>query len=513
MEDVEADSSIPTADEGASSVPLAPYVGMVFNTVDDAQEYYNEYAKKRGFGTRIACSKKSQKKGCDHLIRREFECAHARKDKGDVQSNQGIDDPELVVQMDGGAEASNKEAEVGGKKVDAKRNRNRVNRHECRARMAVGLRSGKWEVTVFQEEHTHAMISTEGRTRFYRSHRRVPYEDFMFLKTLHNRNISTSHIMASLGDLHGCVGNLTYTDKDVANIRSMLRKGVSEKDMSKTVEYFEKLQAESPQFFYRLKRDENQAVRAIFWVDGRTRELYKKFKDCVFFDTTFCTNRYDMPFAPIVGINNHMQTIMLGCALLPDEKIETFKWVFETWMEAMNYEYPTCIMTDQDAAMATAIDEVFPETVHRCCLWHVLRIAREKLGRLFITRKDFEEEFMYCIHGSDSVEEFEMLWQKMLLKHELRENEHLIRMWGCRNTWAPAFFKKNFFPFTGTTGRSEGLNSFFKKLVHPQDSVWQFVKQYEYIQETRLDREDNAGYVGEGTKATLWSRYVCNINQ
>jgi hypothetical protein len=68
MEDVEADSSIPIADEGASSVPLAPYVGMVFNTIDDAQEYYNEYAKKRGFGTRIACSKKSQKKGCDHLI-------------------------------------------------------------------------------------------------------------------------------------------------------------------------------------------------------------------------------------------------------------------------------------------------------------------------------------------------------------------------------------------------------------------------------------------------------------
>jgi hypothetical protein len=312
--------------------------------------------------------------------------------------------------------------------------------------------------------------------------------------------------MATLGDLHGRVGNLTYTDKDVANIRTMLRKGVSEKDMSKTIEYFEKIQAESPQFFYRKMLDENNAVRGLFWVDGRTREVYKKFKDCVFFYTTFCTNRYDMPFAPIVGINNHLQTIMLGCALLPDEKIETFKWVFEKWMEAMHHEHPTCIMTDQDAAMSTAIDAVFPDTVHRCCLWHVLRIAREKLGRLFITRKGFEEEFFYCIYGADTIDEFEMLWQQMLLKHELRENEHLIRMWGCRDTWAPAYFKKNFFPFTGTTGRSEGLNSFFKKLVHPQDSVWQFVKQYEYIQETRLDREDNAGFIDEGTSAPVWSR-------
>jgi hypothetical protein len=49
MEDVEVESSIPTADEGASSVPLAPYVSMVFNTVYDAREFYNENAKKQGF--------------------------------------------------------------------------------------------------------------------------------------------------------------------------------------------------------------------------------------------------------------------------------------------------------------------------------------------------------------------------------------------------------------------------------------------------------------------------------
>ncbi|CAM0870692.1 unnamed protein product [Alopecurus aequalis] len=46
-----------------------------------------------------------------------------------------------------------------------------------------------------------------------------------------------------------------------------------------------------------------------------------------------------------------------------------------------------------------------------------------------------------------------------------------------------------------------------QKLVHPHDSIWQFVKQYEYIQETRLDREDNAGFQGEATKATVWSSY------
>uniref|UniRef100_A0ACD5YK53 Uncharacterized protein n=1 Tax=Avena sativa TaxID=4498 RepID=A0ACD5YK53_AVESA len=373
--------------------------------------------------------------------------------------------------------------------------------------MSVGLRNDKWVVTIFVEEHTHPLMSREEWTRYYRSHRKVPYEDYMLIKTLHNRNADTSLIMATLGDLHGTLWTLPYTNQDVANIRTKLINEVSQNDLSKTIEYFRKLRAESPQFYYDVKRDENNAIRGLFWVDGRTREVYSKFKDCIFFDTTFCTNRYDMPFAPIVGINNHMQTIMLGCALIPDESKETFKWVFQTWMDAMGQEHPTCIMTDQDQAMAGAIDEVFPGIVHRCCLWHVLRIAKDKLGTLFRTREGFEKEFFYCIYSSDMAEEFDNMWQQMASKNSLGENEHLIRMWGCRNTWAPAYFKKNFFPFTGTTRRSEGLNSFFKKLVHPQDSVWQFVKQYEYIQETRLDREDNAGFLGEATTAAVWSSY------
>jgi hypothetical protein len=135
--------------------------------------------------------------------------------------------------------------------------------------------------------------------------------------------------------------------------------------MSLTVEYFEKRQAENPHFFYAMRLDSDNAVVGLFWVDGRTRGLYKKYKDCVFLDRTFCTNRYNMPFAPIVGINNHTHTIILGCALLPDETIETFKWVFERWMMAMEDIHPDHIMTDQNQAMATAIDETFPTLVHR----------------------------------------------------------------------------------------------------------------------------------------------------
>jgi len=200
---------------------------------------------------------------------------------------------------------------------------------------------------------------------------------------------------------------------DVTNARAKLRRGLSECDLELTIEYFERRQVENPNFFF-SKLEEDGAVRALFWVDGRTRALYPKYKDCVFFDTTFCTNRYNLPFAPIVGINNHTHTVCLGCSLLPDETIETFKWVFQQWMLAMNNEHPLNIMTDQDQAMAKAISMVFPHSTHRCCKWHVFRVARTKLGKMLGKDEPFAEAFYGCINDSDTVEEFEERWKQMV---------------------------------------------------------------------------------------------------
>ena len=57
-------------DDEISSQPLMPYVGMEFDSIDDAKEFYNEYAFKMGFGTHICASKKAKRKVLRHLSRR-----------------------------------------------------------------------------------------------------------------------------------------------------------------------------------------------------------------------------------------------------------------------------------------------------------------------------------------------------------------------------------------------------------------------------------------------------------
>ncbi|XP_044954744.1 protein FAR1-RELATED SEQUENCE 9-like [Hordeum vulgare subsp. vulgare] len=460
------------SDDGdVSSQPLPPYVGMVFDTVDEARKFYNDYAFKLEFGTHISTSKFTQKRGQKKedatLIKRVFGCVHARKP---VKTETNNSSESIAI---GTSNSSRQPSE--GMDVTRKRQKNRM----------------------------------PERVRYYRSHRIIPSEDYQLLLTLHDVNLSNSECMSVLGRIHGGDTRiLPYVKRDVTNERAKLRRGLTFRDMDMTVKYFERRKGENPEFFFAKQQDPaTNSVTALFWVDGRTRALYPKYKDCVFFDTTFCTNRYNMPFSPIVGVNNHLQTIALGCALLPDETIDTFKWVFQQWMVAMDNEHPTNIMTDQDQAMATTIDQVFPNTCHRCCKFHVLSNAGSKLGRLLSRDGAFADVFYTCINQSETVEEFEETWQHMLHCFEVAENRHLKNMWRTRRTWAPAYFKDKFFPFTSTTGRSEGLNSYFKTLIRPADSVWRFVQQYEMCQETMLDREDNAGFTGETTAPPLYSRY------
>lgn len=505
-------------EEEMTSQPLVPYVGMQFDDLEVAQEVYNDYAFKLGFGTRIGNTKYSQARSAPKntiILSRIFECVHSGKVAAETKSSGSKksgaaakwEDDTVDMMSNGSGQKSRSKQASAQMDVNDTRQRNKVMRHDCKAHMVVGKRDGSWTVTVFTAEHTHPMVAQIGRRRYYRSHRKVPEEDFQFLQTMHNQNIPTAKIMGALGDVHGgdprC---LPYVKRDVSNIRTMLREEITLRDMSLTVEYFQRRQAESPGFFYSTQLDENDAVRAIFWVDGRTRSLYSKYKDCVFFDTTFCTNRYNMPFAPIVGINNHTHTIVLGCALLPDETVETFNWVFRSWKMAMGDLAPDHIMTDQDGRMATSISEMFPDAIHRCCIYHVFNVAKRKLGPKLVEGHPFAEAFYSCIYGTDTPEQFEICWQHMLQVHEMAGNKHLDNMWKSRKKWAPVYFRQNFFPFTSTTGRSEGLNSYFKTLVRPGDSVFNFVQQYELCQNLMLDREDNAGFLMETTVPGLWGR-------
>ncbi|CAL5042471.1 unnamed protein product [Urochloa decumbens] len=193
------DEEVYFEDEGVvCSTPVIPCVGMEFDTTKEAKKVYNDYALKMGFSIRVATSKRSS--GTKELIRKEWECMHARKPDSSSSA------PNEELPLDSASASTNQTSSKKGSKkrstsaimTTATKKCNIVKKLECKAHMAVGKRDGKWRVIVMQTEHSHPLLKSIGVRKHLRSHRSISWADYELLKTLYRWKITTARIMGSV---------------------------------------------------------------------------------------------------------------------------------------------------------------------------------------------------------------------------------------------------------------------------------------------------------------------------
>ncbi|KAJ6300800.1 hypothetical protein OIU76_021572 [Salix suchowensis] len=160
------------------------------------------------------------------------------------------------------------------------------------------------------------------------------------------------------------------------------------------LDFFTKMQNINSNFFYAVDLGEDQCLKNLFWADAKSRHDYSNFSDVVSFDTTYVRNKYKMPLALFVGVNQHYQFMLLGCALISDESAATYSWLMQTWLRAMGGQTPKVIITDQDKVVKQVISEVFPIAHHCFFLWNILGKVSENLGNLYVHKKTSVQEFV-----------------------------------------------------------------------------------------------------------------------
>ncbi|KAK1556941.1 hypothetical protein Q3G72_015002 [Acer saccharum] len=106
------------------------------------------------------------------------------------------------------------------------------------------------------------------------------------------------------------------------------------------------MQSDNSNIFYTMDLDEDGRLKNASWADARSRAVYNEFGNVITFDSTYLTNKYDMPFTAFVGVNHHGQSILFGCGLISNEDIETYVWLFNSWLTCMFYRAPMAIITD-----------------------------------------------------------------------------------------------------------------------------------------------------------------------
>ncbi|KAL0435251.1 UNVERIFIED_CONTAM: protein FAR1-RELATED SEQUENCE 3 [Sesamum radiatum] len=438
-----------------------PHVGMEFDSEDSAKMCYEDYARGLGFSIRVGHFNRSKPAGT--ATSREFLCS------GD-----------------------------GLRKRPGER---------CRAMLKIKLRGeNKWVVTKFGKDHTHPVLShsevhyLNGRRHFtatmnnvVESHQGVDIvpSGVMYASMDGNRVPAE---MNHVGNSSMSIPESNHTFKNTGSLNYMTRhpsRRTLGRDAQNLLDYFKKMQAENPGFYYAIQLDEENRMANAFWADARSRAAYSHFGDAVIMDTMYRRNQYTVPFAPFTGVNHHGQKIMFGCALLLDESEATFVWLFQTFLAAMNDRAPVSLTTDKDKTIQVAVSKVFPEARHCINKWHMLREGQERMAHVCLAHPNFQVDLYNCINMTQTVEEFESSWSCLLEKYYLKRNDWLQSIYDARRQWVPAYFRDSFFAIFPCLGFE---SSFFDGYVNQQTTLPLFFWEYERAIENSFEREIEADF-------------------
>ncbi|XP_056844937.1 protein FAR-RED ELONGATED HYPOCOTYL 3 isoform X2 [Raphanus sativus] len=431
------------------SINLEPLNGMEFDSHGEAYAFYQEYSRAIGFNTAIQNSRRSKttrefidaKFACSRYgTKREYDNKSFNRPRARQSSNK-----QDHHNMSGGGGG-------GGRRACAKT--------DCKASMHVKRRSnGKWVVHSFVREHNHELVPAQAVTEQAR------------------------RIYAAMAKQFA-----EYKLCDAKSSHEKGRSGVETGDFKTLLEFLERMQGLSSNFYYAVDLGDDQRVKNVFWVDAKSRGGYVSFCDVVSLDTTYVRSKYKTPLAIFVGVNQHYQYMVLGCALLSDESAVTFSWLMETWLKAMGGQAPKVLITEQDSVMNSVVSVVFPNTRHCFFLWHVLSKVSENLGH----KEDFTQKFEKCVYKSWKEEDFARRWWKILAKFGLKEDQSMQSLYEDRRKWAPTYMSDVLLAGMSTPQRADSVNAFLDKYLHKKTSVQEFVKLYDTILQDRFEEEAKA---------------------
>lgn len=430
---------------------LEPLSGMEFESHGEAYSFYQEYARSMGFNTAIQNSRRS--KTSREFIDAKFACSrYGTKREYEKSLNR------QRIRQGNKQEGENSTSRRSCAKTD------------CKACMHVKRRpDGKWIIHRFEKEHNHELLPAQAVSEQTRKMYAAMARQFAEYKSVVGLKHDSKH---------------PY-DKG----RNLALEAGEGKVL---LEFFTQMQIANSNFFYAIDVSEDQRVKNLFWLDAKSRHDYINFSDVVSFDTTYVRNKYKIPLILFIGVNQHYQFMLLGCALVADESVVTFSWVLQTWLKAMGGQAPKVIITDQDRAMKTVISEVFPSAYHCFCLWHIMGKVSETFSHLLKQHESFMAKLEKCIYRSWTHEEFDKRWNKLVDRFELKENEWIQSLYEDRSHWAPTYMRDIFLAGMCLPQRSDSVNCFFDKYMHKKTTVQEFMKQYEAILQDRYEEEAKA---------------------
>ncbi|XP_024962165.1 protein FAR1-RELATED SEQUENCE 6-like [Cynara cardunculus var. scolymus] len=208
--------------------------------------------------------------------------------------------------------------------------------------------SKRWRIIEVELLHNHP-VSPEVK-RFYKSHKRMILASKKGYQLEHVEEIHTIKLYHTNITAVNHAGYSHDSNLDGKEVRFFLKSSkhldLKGGDVHAVYNYFCRMKLTNPNFFYLMDLNHEGQLQNVFWADARSKVAYNYFYDTILIDTTILTYKYEIPIVSFVGVNHHRQYVLLGCAFLGDDSLESFTWMFKTWLTCMMDQPPQVITSE-----------------------------------------------------------------------------------------------------------------------------------------------------------------------
>ncbi|KAJ9542468.1 hypothetical protein OSB04_028974 [Centaurea solstitialis] len=394
---------------------LKPVVGQMFESLDKGIEMYKKYAVIAGFDIRLSCVKKNKLKD---IILRYVVC-----------NREGIPEPIQKNTLDSAKKKVKDDTET--------------------------------QPLPFDEDSKHML----------KSKRKLDYSQQRFILKMSNANIGATQAHNIICQLKGGYDRVGGTKVEYKNFQRDRNCYIGDSDANLFVRKMNNRKLYIPNFSFEYNSD-GGLLKYAFWADDTAKHNFQEFGDIVSFDATYRTNKYCMVYVPFTGIDNHKNCVTLGAGILDSEDGNAFKWLLEAFLKSFGKQ-PKLVVTDQCPAIKQAVREIFKESRHRFCMWHISEKLPAKVKHNVLSNGDFKKRF-HCLIWDENID---------------------------ANEWIPSFYRD--IPMARlmrTTSRSESENSFFSQFFHYGATLMKFIDSFD----SAMDKQrNNHRLLNHKTKTTL----------
>ncbi|KAE8750035.1 hypothetical protein FOCC_FOCC003159 [Frankliniella occidentalis] len=325
----------------------------------------------------------------------------------------------------------------------------------------VNLETRELEVSTEVTNHVHLHETDPSDFPNYPENRRgnIKKDVLEEVEKLLDLNVETTRLLEYLE----LFKNKSLTAQDVANIKAKLKK-TRRQGRSESEEFFDELESllqkdpgskvifgadpiaeDSEEEDNEEADDPNDAkekrtkaqLNYVYFHTAEMGETFEKFSDVLVADSTYCTNKYDMPLMAFLCLDENGNGRVAGYCLMRDESKANVKNAVSAFCAA----HPTAqskvrtVLVDKDYNEREAIRELFPDAVIHICLFHTLQIFQRQSK----TEPD-KENVRIVLEGiaySESKEAYIELYDKLKSVASALFIKYFDENWNnCHECWA-----------------------------------------------------------------------------